>query len=186
MLKNIPGFDGYLLNAYVDHHLTMRLIADEIGCSPATILHQLRRLDIPTRDSGDYLKGIKLPPWRCLLISKAHKGKKVSMETRKKLSETRKAKHFKSPNWNGGKRTGRTDKYIQVYRPAHPYASKEGYVMEHRLVMEQKLDRYLKPNEIVHHINGNCSDNVPENLELFDSVGLHTSYHSRTRKGETA
>ena len=58
--------------------------------------------------------------------------------------------------------------YVLIYQPTHPHATKAGYVMEHRLVMERIVGRYLTPNEVVHHRNGQKGDNSDSNLELME------------------
>lgn len=42
-----------------------------------------------------------------------------------------------------------------------------GYLLQHRVVMEEHLGRPLTRSENVHHINGNRVDNRLENLELW-------------------
>ena len=83
----------------------------------------------------------------------------------------------KSYAWKGGKTIHSTG-YIFIYIPTHPYAH-NGYVFEHRLVMEKHLGRYLKPEERVHHINKIKDDNRPENLKLFNNESEHQKFHNR-------
>ena len=74
-----------------------------------------------------------------------------------------------SPRWRGGRIIRRG--YAHTYAPDHWSIAGRGttrkYVLEHRIVMEEKLGRRLLPNEEVHHLNGVKDDNRPENLELW-------------------
>lgn len=85
-------------------------------------------------------------------------------------------------NFNGYKR--RTSKgYIAHYKPEHPFAGKDGLVMEHRLVVEEAIGHYLPSELDVHHINGIKTDNRIENLQVL-THGEHTTLHFKGRKHE--
>ena len=83
------------------------------------------------------------------------------------------------PLWKGGKRKkpDRKGYYILALQPKHPFADSMGYVLEHRLVMEKKLGRFLKRTERVHHINGNKHDNHLSNLMYFPNERAHQKFH---------
>lgn len=70
-----------------------------------------------------------------------------------------------NPCYRGGRRQ-RRDGYIDILTKNHPF-SRDNYVLEHRLVMEKYIGRFLNRDEVVHHKNGIKDDNRIENLELF-------------------
>lgn len=79
----------------------------------------------------------------------------------------------KNPAWKGGKVRQRG--YILIRAINHP-CHINGYVQEHRLVMEKHLDRYLTGEEIVHHKNGIKDDNRIKNLQVM-TTSEHTKHH---------
>lgn len=72
-----------------------------------------------------------------------------------------------SPTWRGGRFID-DNGYVQIWKPNHPNAKSIGYIREHRFVMSEILGRPLLPQENVHHINGDKTDNDPNNLELWN------------------
>lgn len=73
-----------------------------------------------------------------------------------------------SPGWRGGRTVNKLTGYVRVSVPGHPRAAKgTAYVLEHIVVMEEMIGRYLVDGENVHHKNGVRDDNRPENLELW-------------------
>lgn len=111
-----------------------------------------------------------------LNLSKALLGRVMSDEARQRMSETHKRLGTKPPRnprkgaehpfWKGG-RCVRAKGYVFVKADRHPNKDTNGYVAEHRLIMERRLGRLLMATEQVHHKNGITGDNRIENLELW-------------------
>lgn len=112
-------------------------------------------------------------------------------ETKKKMSESKKGKSGwnkgkkllrlsgeNNGKWKGGK-TKTVKGYIELYCPNHPFAYRSRYVLEHRLVIERIIGRYLLSKEEVHHL-GNRDDNRPFMLMAF----INHSVHIRFEKGK--
>ena len=71
--------------------------------------------------------------------------------------------------WTGGRLPatgGYMRQWIFATDPMASMRDHQGYVREHRLILARKLGRPLTATETVHHIDGDKSNNTPENLQL--------------------
>lgn len=179
MLKNEPWFEEYLRTSYIDERKTMAQIAEEVGCSAATILNHLRRLGVETRSAADYpATDAVRDAW--VEIGRSGKGRRRTAAQKDAISKANRGKRKRSDYEFGGHEKKRRDGYIAVYVPDHPNCNREGYVMKHHLVMEREIGRKLLPGEVVHHKNRIRDDNRIENLQLM-TASEHMSMHNRER-----
>lgn len=83
-----------------------------------------------------------------------------------------------NPNWKGGV-VKLIDGRVGIYAPGHPEATLCGgtYALRYRLVAAEKLGRPLRDDEVVHHINGDPTDDRPENLDVMTD-SAHKSHHA--------
>lgn len=70
-------------------------------------------------------------------------------------------------------------RYMYIYDPSHPMASKSGKLYVHRYIMARHLGRFLKDNEVIHHIDHDKTNNHISNLEI-----LTQSSHAKTHADE--
>ena len=89
----------------------------------------------------------------------------------KRRTNTETRMGINNPNWKGGKI--KHHGYVRILRPNHPRANRDGYVLEHIIIMEELLNRFIKIKEKVHHINGIRDDNRLENLYLCKDKSEH-------------
>jgi len=78
----------------------------------------------------------------------------------------------------GHNRRGTGNGWIEC---GYPYISVDGRkIAEHRHVVEQREGRKLARGEVIHHVDGNKSNNSPENL-LIVTRAEHRRLHSGTK-----
>jgi len=136
----------WLCQKYINEELSIYKIANLVNVSPPAIKYWIDKHGIKTR--------INIP-W--------NKGLSGRYDSRIPYKE-------KCYNWKGGRHKN-SEGYIQIRDRTHPN-NNHGYVLEHRLIVEKHIGRYLYPWEIVHHKNGVKDDNRIENLELLPN-GKH-------------
>ena len=92
----------------------------------------------------------------------------------------------KHPGWKGGYVTSHGYRYVILGALSEEdralaetmVTGTKPYILEHRLVMARKLGRPLLRSEVVHHLNGQKTDNRPENLALMEN-DKHSREHRK-------
>jgi len=131
-----PRLDGRQLKAMYERGMTLQQIADEFGVHNSSVWSYLKRAGAKLRPAG-------------FQPGEAHHG------------------------WTGGLILSSCGyRMVRIYPddPMYCMAVKKvegaSYVLEHRLVMAQAMNRPLSSTETVHHVDGNKLNNKLENLQL--------------------
>jgi hypothetical protein len=160
-----PGAER-MRNLYEEKRLALRACARELCVTEPTIRAWLARAGVQTRSIAEAKRGQK--PTSHAVEASVRSRRKRSLSGRASVGY----KH-------------RADGYVDLYIPDHPSASKGGYVREHRVVAEKMIGRQLRRGEIVHHKNGDRSDNRVENLEVM-TMSEHLRLHYSERQVDRA
>ncbi len=89
----------------------------------------------------------------------------------------------RAAHWKGGEAVQRGGR-VKLYMPEHPDANERGYVWRYRVIAEQVIGRPLRSQEVVHHIDGDETNDSPGNLMVFPNQAEHARYHGKTRSRE--
>lgn len=158
--------ENILRKKYLDEQKSMNEIAKELNVAVGSVYNYIKKYNIQPRKYRTERSKQK--------ISKANKGRKSVLKGTH-LSEERKEKLRISKSKGIGKKELHNG-YYRIYFPDHPKSDARGWILEHTLIMECYIGRWIKDDEVVHHKNEIRTDNRIENLQLMTRKE-HSKYH---------
>lgn len=168
------------------HHieeLSCREMADLCGVSHSCITYWMKKNRVVIRSRIDSMKVVITQGKRkhAGLKGEDHPcwGKKLTDEHKEKIGSVHRGE--RNYRWSGGRKY-LSQGYVLIHKPEHPHNMK-GFILEHRHVVEQKIDRLLLRTEDVHHKDEIKDNNSPENLHLFKNRANHSYYHKMKNLG---
>jgi hypothetical protein len=169
--------EEWLRRQYWELEYSLQDIADLAGCTRKNVEYWMRKFGIERRDNQTKYTRRLLSK-----ISETSKGRPsfskglTKHEHPSLLRISEKLSGSNNPQWKGGSYLSHGYRFI--YDPNHPLSNRqEGYVLEHRLVMEFLIGRLLTDDEVVHHRDAVRHNNLSCNLFLFPNHSAHTGFH---------
>lgn len=155
--------------------LSINGLARKYSCCSTTVAEALKRAGFTPRARGAHRKQISKELTNSVIAAYRDLRSQTKVASKLGIGQTRVSRILRESGVTTDKRVvgsirnvaGYVMTLISADQDAYRVmAQRQGYVMEHRLVMAKHLGRPLARHETVHHINGRRDDNRIENLQL--------------------